>query len=92
MSGSDTSPGRIEQAFARARDDGRLAFIAYLTAGYPEPDATPALVEALIAGGVDAIELGIPFSDPLADGPTIQRSTFQALQGGMTAARCLELV
>ncbi len=92
MSGSDTSPGRIEQAFARARDDGRLAFIAYLTAGYPEPDATLALVAALIEGGADAIEFGIPFSDPLADGPTIQRSTFQALQGGMTAARCLELV
>ncbi len=83
---------RIEGALAHARSDGRVAFIAYLTAGYPEPEATPGLVRALVEGGADAIELGVPFSDPLADGATIQRSTYQALQGGMTAARCLELV
>ena len=84
--------GRIHEAFVRARGEGRVAFIAYLTAGYPEPDATPALVRALVEGGVDAIELGIPFSDPLADGVTIQRSSFQALQGGMTPARALQLI
>ena len=85
-------PGRIEQALAHARREGRVALIAYLTAGYPEPDATPGLVRALAEGGADAIELGIPFSDPLADGVTVQRSSQRALQGGMTAARCLALV
>ena len=84
--------GRIEGALARARSEGRVALIAYLTAGYPEPQATPGLVRALVEGGADAIELGIPFSDPLADGVSVQRSSFRALQGGMTAARSLELV
>jgi len=84
--------GRIEEALARARSDGRVALIAYVTAGFPEPDATPALVQALVDGGADAIELGLPFSDPLADGASIQRASAKALKGGMTAARCLELV
>ena len=84
--------GRIESALLRARDEGRVALIAYLTAGYPEPDATPGLVRALVEGGADAVELGIPFSDPLADGVTIQRSSFQALQHGVTAARVLQMV
>ena len=84
--------GRIADALSRARSEGRVGLIAYLTAGYPEPDATPGLVQALVDGGADAIELGIPFSDPLADGVTIQRSSFQALQGGMTPARGLQLV
>ncbi len=88
----DRSSGRIEQALARARSEGRVALIAYLTAGYPELDATPGLVQALVAGGADAIELGIPFSDPLADGATIQRASLRALEAGMTATRCLELV
>ncbi len=93
MSSAERRPtGRIHEALARAQSDGRVAFIAYLTAGYPEPDATPALVRALVEGGVDAIELGIPFADPLADGVTVQRSSFQALQGGMTPARALELI
>ncbi len=88
----DRPVGRIEEALARARSEGRVALITYLTAGYPEPDATPGLVRALVDGGADAIELGIPFSDPLADGVTMQRASLRALQGGMTAARCLELV
>jgi tryptophan synthase alpha chain len=69
-----------------------VALIAYLTAGYPEPDATPGLVRALVDGGAEAIELGIPFSDPMADGVTMQRASQRALQGGMTAAGNLELV
>ena len=69
-----------------------MGLIAYLTAGFPAPDATPGLVRALVEGGVDAVELGIPFSDPMADGVSIQRSSFRALQAGMTPKRCLELV
>ena len=84
--------GRIGEALARARDEGRVGLIAYITAGFPEPDATPALVQALVDGGADAVELGMPFSDPLADGASIQRASAKALQGGMTPARCLETI
>jgi tryptophan synthase alpha subunit len=84
--------GRIEEAFARARKEGRVGFIAYLTAGFPTPDETPGLVRSLVDGGADAIELGIPFSDPLADGVSIQRSSYRALQAGMTPRRGLEMV
>ena len=83
---------RIEGALARARSEGRVGLIAYLTAGFPELDATPGLVRALVDGGVDAVELGIPFSDPMADGVSIQRSSFRALRAGMTPKRCLDLV
>lgn len=75
---------RIGAAFAAARSSGRIALVPYLTVGYPELDSTPDLVEALVAGGADALELGLPFSDPLADGVSIQRSTFRALQNGVT--------
>jgi len=63
----------------------------YLTLGYPTPERSLDLVKAAIAGGADMLELGIPFSDPLADGPTIQKASFIALQQGMTVARCLEM-
>ncbi|TMC65731.1 MAG: tryptophan synthase subunit alpha [Chloroflexota bacterium] len=81
---------RIAATFARLRAERRLAVIAYLTVGYPRPDATPSLVEAAARSGADAIELGIPFSDPLADGRTIQATSQVALKGGMTVARALE--
>ena len=83
---------RIEGMLAAARSDERVALIAFLTVGYPEPDATLGLVQALVAGGADAVELGIPFSDPLAEGPTIQRSSFAALQQGMTTTKVLAIV
>src|SRR5439155_160538 len=67
-----------------------LAVIAYLTVGYPRLDLTPSLVEAAAGAGADAIELGIPFSDPLADGRTIQAASQLALKGGATVARALE--
>jgi len=86
------STGRIAEALARAGDEGRVALIAYVTAGFPEPEATPGLVRALVEGGADVVELGVPFSDPLADGATIQRASFRALAQGMTAKRCLDLV
>jgi len=81
---------RIAATFARLRAERRLALIAYLTVGYPRLDATPSLVEAAAESGADAIELGIPFSDPLADGRTIQAASQQALKAGMTVARALE--
>ena len=81
---------RIAATFARLAAQRRLALIAYLTVGYPRPDVTPSLVEAATQSGADAIELGIPFSDPLADGRTIQAASQQALKGGMTVARALE--
>jgi tryptophan synthase alpha chain len=81
---------RIAATFARLRAERRLAVIAYLTVGYPRLDVTPSLVEAAAQSGADAIELGIPFSDPLADGRTIQAASQLALKGGMTVARALE--
>jgi tryptophan synthase alpha subunit len=86
--------GRVSlgQAFGRAYDEGRCALIAYLTAGYPDLERSPALFAALQAGGADVIEMGVPFSDPVADGPTIQAASQAALEAGMTPRRCLELV
>jgi len=76
--------------FARLGTERRLALIAYLTVGYPRLDVTPFLVEAAAQSGADGIELGIPFSDPLADGRTIQAASQLALQEGMTVVRALE--
>jgi len=81
---------RIAPTFARVRAERRLGLIAYLTVGYPRLDSTPSLVEAATRAGADAVELGIPFSDPLADGRTIQAASQAALKSGMTVARALE--
>jgi len=81
----------VQAAFQRAQDDGRCALITYLTLGYPTSEDSLALVPALEAGGADLIELGVPFSDPVADGPTIQAASQAALEGGITPTRCLEL-
>jgi tryptophan synthase alpha chain len=67
------------------------ALIAYLTVGYPDPETTEKAAIALASSGVDIIELGIPFSDPLADGTTIQRASHQALQNGITPQQCLTI-
>lgn len=83
---------RIRDAFARARREGRAALAPYLAIGHPSPAATPALVRAVEEAGADLMELGIPFSDPLADGPVIQMATQRALQQGMTVAGCLQMV
>src|SRR5580704_19012495 len=82
---------RIAGLFDCLKRDGRKGLIAYLTAGDPSPDRTPALVEALVRGGADLIELGVPFSDPIADGPVIQRGGERALKAGTTLARVLEI-
>ena len=82
---------RIGQMFDRLKGEGRAALIAYLTAGDPTPEQTPALVAALERGGVDLIELGVPFSDPIADGPVIQRGADRALKAGTTVKKVLEI-
>jgi len=92
MSAIDVPDGRIEATFARLEAEGRTGLIAFLTVGYPTVEATLRLVPALVEGGASIIELGIPFSDPLADGATIQRASFHALRQGVTTAVCLDVV
>src|ERR1700730_15732227 len=92
MNASPTNSTRIAQRFAELRASGELGIIAYITAGDPSLDATYRFVLALAEAGADAIELGIPFSDPLADGPTIQRASERALKAGTTLAGVLDLV
>jgi len=74
----------ISDTFLRLGQEGRSVLIPYLTAGYPDAERSYEMMVALAESGGDVIELGIPFSDPLADGPTIQRSSFRALEGGMS--------
>jgi tryptophan synthase alpha chain len=76
--------------FAALRSAGRRALIPYITAGYPAPERTAALLDALADAGADVIELGVPFSDPVADGPTIQRSSHAALEQGVTLVSVLQ--
>jgi tryptophan synthase alpha chain len=83
---------RISQRFGELRESGELGIIAYITAGDPSLDATHKFVLALAEAGADVIELGIPFSDPLADGPTIQRASERALKAGTTLAGVIDLV
>jgi tryptophan synthase alpha chain len=83
---------RIAESFARTRREKRAAFVAYLCAGDPDFDTSLAACRAVIAAGIDVLELGVPFSDPLADGLTNQLAAQRALEGGMTAARVFELV
>lgn len=82
--------GELRAAIAAARDAGRAAFIPYLTAGDPSLDATGTFVRALAEAGADIIELGIPFSDPIADGPVNQRAAERALAAGTTLAGVLD--
>ena len=79
----------ISETFEARRSEGRAALIPYVTAGYPTREATVPLLERLADAGADVLELGIPFSDPLADGPTIQRSSFASLENGTTVASVL---
>lgn len=89
---SNTRPvTRISRLFDRLRCEGRRGLIAYITAGDPSLDQTAELVWALERGGADLIELGVPFSDPIADGPVIQRATERALQAGTTLRNVLEI-
>jgi tryptophan synthase alpha chain len=83
---------RISAAFTTARLERRAALMPYFTLGYPDARLSKAIVEAIARAGADLIELGIPYSDPLADGPTIQNSTQMALEGGMNVRGCLDIV
>jgi len=85
-------PNRIEKCFATLRAAGEMGIVAYITAGDPSIDATLDFVLALEEAGADVIELGVPFSDPLADGPTIQRASERALKSGASLPKILELV
>lgn len=93
MSTTDrTLSPRIAAVFQAARAEGRAALIPYVTAGFPEPAVALDVMRALVRGGADIIELGVPFSDPSADGPTIQRANDRALAAGVSLASVLELV
>ena len=91
MSTASHSP-RIAATFDKLRAEGRKALIPYVTAGFPFADITPALMHGMVDAGVDLIELGVPFSDPMADGPVIQKAGEKAIALGVGLAQVLEMV
>jgi tryptophan synthase alpha chain len=91
-SGSTSSDTALRGAFNTAAREGRAALVVYTTAGHPDPDAGLDVLLALADAGGDVIELGVPFSDPLADGPTIQRSSFEAITHGVDLSWTLDLL
>lgn len=90
--GSTGGDGRIARRFAALKAQNRAGFVPFITAGDPDREASAALMKALPAAGADVIELGVPFTDPMADGPAIQEASLRALKGGATLARTLDLV
>jgi tryptophan synthase alpha chain len=92
MSANGISTNRVAQAFARARGEGRAALVAYLTFGDPSVGASVEIIEAVAKAGAEVIELGVPFSDPSADGPSIQAAMERALAGGAGLASALDAV
>jgi tryptophan synthase alpha chain len=87
-----TKPTRIDRRFAALKKEGRKAFVAFVTAGDPDYETSKDILLGLPAAGADAIELGMPFSDPMADGPAVQASSQRALKSGQTMRKTLELV
>jgi tryptophan synthase alpha chain len=87
-----TGVERIQSTFKKAKEQGRAAFMPYHAMGYPSRQEAVEVVAALAEVGADLFEIGIPFSDPLADGPTVQAATHEALMKGTTVAGCLEMV
>ena len=83
---------RIDRRFAALKQDGRAALVTFLTAGDPDPETSLAILRALPAAGADVIELGMPFTDPMADGPAIQMSSQRALAAGQTLKKTLDMV
>ncbi|WP_447553569.1 tryptophan synthase subunit alpha [Vreelandella sp. EE22] len=83
---------RLENCFAKLKTENRPALVSYLTAGDPDAETSRRLLHGLPEAGVDIIELGMPFSDPMADGPAIQKAALRALEGGQTQAKTLEMV
>jgi tryptophan synthase alpha chain len=86
------SSDTLTQRFTALRESGRRALVCYVTAGHPDPARSVALLRGIESAGADVIELGVPFSDPMADGPIIQASSQQALEHGMTLSRTLDLI
>jgi tryptophan synthase alpha chain len=82
---------RLGDTFARLKGEGRAALVTFVTGGDPTPAATPAILDALVAGGADLIELGMPFTDPMADGPAIQRANLRALAAGTRTADLFDI-
>ncbi len=82
---------RISSTFAKCREEGRAALVCFLTGGDPTPGDTAAMLDALVAGGADLIELGMPFTDPMADGPAIQAANLRALAAGTKTADILSI-
>ena len=83
---------RIDTVLGRLRESGQTALAPYITIGFPDVPTSEELVRAILDSGGDLLELGVPFSDPLADGPTIQMTTYRALQNGVTVRECLAVV
>ena len=82
---------RLADTFARCAKEGRGALVTFVTGGDPNPATTPAILDALVAGGADVIELGMPFTDPMADGPAIELANLRSLGAGTTTANLLEI-
>lgn len=89
---TQTGLSALEQTFVKARTENRAAFLPFFTIGYPDLPTSIEMIELLVTAGADAIELGVPFSDPLADGPTIQHSSQVALDNGTRVADCIQAV
>ena len=87
-----TSSDVLSQRFSTLRSQGRKALVCYVTAGHPDPAQSVTLLRGLESAGADVIEVGVPFSDPMADGPIIQASSQRALEHGMTLARTLDTI
>jgi len=83
---------RYNQLFTRLSANNEGAFVPFVTLGDPSPELSLRVIDALVEGGADALELGIPFSDPLADGPTIQNATLRAFAAGTTTSQCFEML
>ena len=92
MSTEVTTSSRLSAVFETCAAENRAALMPFLTAGYPTLEQSAAWLDAVVAGGADIIELGVPFSDPLADGPTVQATSQKALDQGTTLGDCLQLV
>jgi len=83
---------RIDETFREAKDSGKIILAPFITVGFPNVAKSEAIASAVLKAGADLIELGVPFSDPLAEGPTIQKTSFLALQQGVTVQTCLDVV